>query len=131
MNQLSVKCLNDLNQFRSAPTIDSKQASSILKELEHAMKQAEWFTIGIMADSEEEAILSLRKIEAYFAWVQMRKIKSPNKKGPVFLKANQQSGDVSIRIEHGLGKGILLAGQSNDSGKNFETWGPFPLDFFK
>ena len=51
--------------------------------------------------------------------------------GPVFLKANQQMGTVRVRIEHGLGEGILITGHHNDEGQISSTWGPLPLNFFE
>ena len=55
---------------------------------------------------------------------------NPNKDGPVFLKANQKTGDIHIRIEYGLGEGILLSCQQEEEKKNTSTFGPFPLNFF-
>ena len=58
-------------------------------------------------------------------------VETADSPGPVFLKANQKSGEVRIRIEHGLGEGILISSQSSDTKKACFTWGPLPLDFFK
>ena len=61
----------------------------------------------------------------------MEIIERPDKEGPVFLKANQRSAQIHIRIEHGLGEGILISCQNNDELICSKTFGPFPLDFFK
>ena len=94
------------------------------------MDKADWFTIGIMAPSSKLAISILRQIENKFQWDEMKIVYSPVKDGPVFLKANQKTGDIHIRIEFGLGEGILLSCQHNEDGKSTETIGPLPLNFF-
>ena len=60
----------------------------------------------------------------------MTVVASTEEEGPVFLKANQQGGLIRIRIEHGLGEGILISGHGNDENTPSTTWGPLPLDFF-
>ena len=61
----------------------------------------------------------------------MKIAEKPIEDGPVFLKANQKTGDIYVRIEYGLGEGILLSCQHNEEGRDADTIGPFPLDFFK
>lgn len=84
-----------------------------------------------MAPSSEVAIKVIREIESFFSWSKMNLATKPNDAGPVFLKANQNTGDIHIRIEHGLGEGILMSCQHLDEQKDADTFGPFPLDFFK
>ena len=84
-----------------------------------------------MAPSSNRAILILKEIESHFHWPEMKVATKANGEGPVFLKANQNTGDVHVRIEHGLGEGIILSCQHNENQKDTETFGPFPLDFFK
>ncbi|MFL0732696.1 MAG: DUF1824 family protein [Prochlorococcus sp.] len=36
-----------------------------------------------------------------------------------------------MRIEYGLGEGVLISCQHNNEEKEADTLGPFPLDFFK
>ncbi len=131
MSEASINVLNDLKNFRSAPKLSLRVSRKLFNELQIAMKQADWFTVGIMALSADQAISTLREIENKLSWPPMRSIEEPNKNGPVFLKANQQTGQFHTRIEEGLGEGILISGQSLDSANNLETWGPLPLDFFK
>ena len=50
--------------------------------------------------------------------------------GPVFLKANQNTGRFLVRREAGLGEGVLITGHSPADPAAEDTWGPFPLDFF-
>ncbi len=131
MEESSVKTLNDFIRFRSAPVLSQAQKPKLLNELLASMKEAEWFTIGIMSNSKEEAISTLRTIENFFSWTPMRLENIPEEAGPVFLKGNQKSGNALIRIEYGLGEGILMTGQKNSDQEPLETWGPLPLDFFK
>ena len=122
--------LSDLDKLRSAPKLNDDQSEEIKSELTLAMKQASWFTIGIMADSEEEALKALRCLEASFNWSPMQLVEHCQGQGPVFLKANQQSGDIRIRNELGLGEGILISGQHSDQDRAIQTWGPLPLNLF-
>ena len=131
MIESKVESLKDLYLLRTAPTLNKDQTKSLFKELCLYMNDAEWFTVGIMAKSSKEAISSLRQIENCFKWQPMKLGEQPFKEGPVFLKANQNSGDIHIRIEHGLGEGILISCQHKKEDLPSETLGPFPLDFFK
>ena len=70
-------------------------------------------------------------MEDMFSWQEMKVVNKPSEEAPVFLKANQQTGDVYIRVEHGLGEGILIGCQHDNSQKIAETLGPFPLNFFE
>ena len=101
-----------------------------MNELALSMKDCDWFTVGIMANSSENALLALRKLEKRQNWTSHRLLSSPDQAGPVFLKANQTSGQVHVRIEYGLGEGILISGHSADESQMTTTWGPLPLDFF-
>jgi hypothetical protein len=60
----------------------------------------------------------------------MNVVENTTDDGPVFLKANQKGGSVRIRIEHGLGEGILISGHGDDDSTPSTTWGPLPLNFF-
>ncbi len=125
-----ITTLKDLKKYRSAPELDSIQLKNILKELRSYMQDADWFTVGIMAPSSNEAIANLKEIESYFNWESMKMAQKPSEDGPVFLKANQKTGDIYIRVEFGLGEGILLSSQHIQENKVSETYGPLPLGFF-
>jgi len=125
-----IKCLTDLNNLRSAPSLNRSQSNKLMKELISHMNNSDWFTLGIMTSSSKLAIFTLREIESYFNWSAMKVAEKPLEDGPVFLKANQKTGDIYVRIEHGLGEGILLSCQHDEISKNSSTFGPFPLDFF-
>ncbi len=126
-----VKTLKDLNSFRSAPDLDYEQSDLLRGELMISINNADWFTVGIMASSSTRAIFVLREMEDFFGWPTMHLRQKPNKEGPVFLKANQKTGDVYVRLEEGLGEGVLIGCQFNQNESNAETIGPFPLDFFR
>ncbi len=126
----SIRRLADLNRLRTAPRLSREQSAELKAVLRLAMKQATWFTVGIMAASEDEALETLRSIEATFDWSPMQLVERHEGEGPVFLKANQQNGDIRIRHELGLGKGVLISGQHNDPDRGIQTWGPLPLNLF-
>ncbi|KGG18084.1 hypothetical protein EV06_0213 [Prochlorococcus sp. MIT 0602] len=84
-----------------------------------------------MAPSANLAISVLKEIESHFGWPPMKVASKPNGNGPVFLKANQHTGDIHVRIEYGLGEGVLIGCQFHSEEKSSATIGPLPLNFFK
>ena len=130
MNSPSIQCLNDLSRLREAPTLDQSTADQLRKELQVALAQSSWFTIGVMAPSADQALSSLRSLEASQQWTSLEVVETTTEEGPVFLKANQRGGTVRVRIEQGLGSGILISGHGDDDTQPATTWGPLPLDFF-
>ena len=130
MSSLSIQCLNDLSRLREAPTLDQSTTDQLRKELQLALAQSSWFTIGVMAPSADQALSSLRSLEASQLWTSLEVVETTTDEGPVFLKANQRGGTVRVRIEQGLGSGILISGHGDDDAQPATTWGPLPLDFF-
>ncbi|AII43872.1 hypothetical protein KR100_10935 [Synechococcus sp. KORDI-100] len=126
--------LADLVHWREAPTLEDDLADRLRRELATAMAEAEWFTIGVMAPSSGAALEALRRLETQQGWNPMQVVQTTEEAGPVFLKANQINGSIRIRIEHGLGQGILISGHRHetpdDQAGMVNTWGPLPLDFF-
>ena len=130
MSSPGIQSLKDLSRLREAPSLDQSTAEQLLQELEVALSQSSWFTIGVMAPSADQALSSLRSVEASQQWTSLEVVETTTDEGPVFLKANQRGGTVRVRIEHGLGSGILISGHGDDDTQPTRTWGPFPLDFF-
>ena len=130
MSSTSIQSLNDLSRLREAPTLDQSTADQLRRELQAALAQSSWFTIGVMAPSADQALSSLRSLEASQQWRSLEVVETTPHEGPVFLKANQRGGTVRVRIEHGLGSGILISGHGDNDAQPATTWGPFPLDFF-
>ena len=122
--------LEDLNKLRSAPKLNEKQSKKLLNELRHIIDTSDWITIGIMSPSLKKGINAIRRIEEKFEYNKMKCITLPSSEGPIFLKANQKTGEIHARIEFGLGEGILITCQNHDNSLNSKTIGPFPLDFF-
>ena len=122
--------LEDLDKLRSAPKLKDEQSEALLSELKPIIYQADWLTIGIMSDSLKKAIDSIRIIEKKFNFNEMKCVTLPDSNGPIFLKANQKTGEIHARIEYGLGEGILISCHNDDISINTRTIGPFPLDFF-
>ena len=105
--------LTQLCQLRSAPTLSSDERQQISEELSVEMRLMDWFTVGVMATSADRALNVLRSLEHSLRWEPMDVVDSTNASGPVYLKANQKTGSIRIRIEHGLGEGILISGHSD------------------
>ena len=122
--------LVDLNSLRSAPRLSKGQKKRLLEELESNILNADWITIGIMANSDFEAIESLKIFSKKYDSINFRNLGSLHATGSVFLKGNQKTGNVFIRSENGLGEGILLTCQYDETTKESSTFGPLPLDFF-
>jgi len=122
--------LEDLDKLRSAPILNKKQAKILLDELTNIINKSDWITIGIMSSSLKEGIFAIRRIEEKFNYNKMKCVTLPSSDGPIFLKANQKTGEIHARIEFGLGEGILISCQNYDNSLNAKTVGPFPLNFF-
>ncbi|MBW3041715.1 DUF1824 family protein [Prochlorococcus marinus] len=122
--------LKDLDKLRSAPNLNKKQEELLFKEVKQIILNSDWLTIGIMSPSLEKGVNAVRKIEEAFNYNMAKPINLPESNGPVFLKANQKTGEMHARIEYGLGEGILITCHNNDDSLTSKTIGPFPLDFF-
>jgi hypothetical protein len=121
--------LDQLSRLRSAPDLSSDEQRNIREELATEMRAMDWFTVGVMASSSDRAVLAMRSLETRLGWDPLDVVDSPAAEGPVYLKANQRTGSIRIRIEHGLGEGILISGHGDQNSPS-QTWGPLPLDFF-
>ena len=130
MTESAITNLSDLARLRGAPELLPQTKDQLRQELQQAMATARWFTIGVMAPSMEQALAALRSLEQSQEWEPLELVDSPDEPGPVFLKANQKGGTIRIRIEHGLGEGMLISGHGDDATIPSTTWGPLPLDFF-
>lgn len=130
MTGSTISSLSDLARLRGAPELTPDTSDRLRSELHMAMAQASWFTVGVMAPSAAKALEALRALERSQDWETMNVVENTADEGPVFLKANQKGGSVRIRIEHGLGEGILISGHGDDDSIPSTTWGPLPLDFF-
>ena len=122
--------LKDLDKFRSAPKINNKQSKILFNELRTIIQKSDWITIGVMSPSLKKGINAIRSIEKRFGYNQMKCVTLPSSDGPIFLKANQKTGEIHARLEYGLGEGILISCQNDDKSLTTKTIGPFPLDFF-
>ena len=127
---MEINKLADLNSLRTAPQLTNRQVRELLEELEANILNADWITIGIMANSDLDAKRALQSISKKYSSIKFMDLDSLCADGSVFLKANQKTGNVLIRSENGLGEGILLTCQyDNDAGQS-NTFGPLPLRFF-
>ena len=122
--------LEDLDKLRSAPKLNQKQSKILFNELLNIIHKSDWITIGVMSPSLKKGINAIRRIEEKFEYNEMKCVTLPSSDGPIFLKANQKTGEIHARIEFGLGEGILISLQNDDKSISTKTIGPFPLDFF-
>ena len=128
---MEINKLVDLNSFRVAPKLNNSQVKKLFGELEANISKADWITIGIMAPSDIKAVEALQSISKKYYSIKFGNLDSLHANGSVFLKANQKTGNVFVRSENGLGEGILITCQYDKDVKGSNTFGPFPLDFFK
>ena len=127
---MDITKLVDLNNLRTAPILSNRQEKKLLEELEAHIFNANWITIGIMASCDNEAIEALKSISEKYTSIKFENLDSLHADGGVFLKANQKTGNVYVRSENGLGDGILITCQYDESTIESNTFGPLPLDFF-
>jgi hypothetical protein len=127
---LSLECLRRL---RTAPTLSLEQRQQLKQELAQALARCQWFTLGVMAPGEAEALAALRTLESALDWSALAAASEPAVIAPghtVFLKGNQRTGTYLLRQEDGLGEGLLITGHHSEDPGVEGTWGPLPLDFF-
>ena len=127
---MEINNLADLNSLRTAPILNKVQIKKLLEELKTNIFNADWITIGIMAPCDNKAIEALKSISKKYSSIQFGNLGSLHADGGVFLKANQKTSNVFVRSENGLGEGILITCQYDESAKESNTFGPLPLDFF-
>jgi len=127
---MQINELSDLNSYKTAPILDTNQIQKLSIELDNEIKNSDWLTIGIMAKSDFEAKNALRTFVQKYSFMNFNDFDKLKAIGNVYMKGNQKTGVVYIRSEYGLGEGILLTCQYDDTSRNSLTYGPFPLSFF-
>ncbi len=127
---MPINKLIDLNNYKTAPSLDLNQIQKLSRELDNEIRNSDWLTIGIMARSDHEAKNALRTFIQKYSSINFNDFEKLKAIGKVYMKGNQKTGEVYIRSEYGLGEGILLTCQYDDSSRNSLTYGPFPLSFF-
>ena len=127
---MQINELIDLNKYKTAPKLDLSQIKKLSGELDSQIRKSDWITIGIMAQSDNEAKNAFRMFVQKYTLKRFNDFEKLKASGNVFMKGNQKTGEVYIRSEYGLGEGILLTCQYNDLSLNSSTYGPFPLNFF-
>ena len=127
---MQINKLIDLNKFKTAPILDLNQIKKLSSELDNEIRKSDWITIGVMAKSDKEAKNALRMFIQKYSFISFNDFEKLKAIGNVYMKANQKTGEVYIRSEYGLGEGILLTCQYNDTSRDSLTYGPFPLSFF-
>ena len=130
IEDINISKLEDLDKLRSAPILNKEQSKILFNQLEDIIHKADWITIGVMSPSLEKGINAVRRIEERFKYEEMKCITLPSSNGPIYLKANQKTGEIHARIEYGLGEGVLISCHNFDNSITARTAGPFPLDFF-
>jgi hypothetical protein len=130
----SLASLQGLCGLRTAPVLAADERRSLRTELDPLLAACDWFTVGVMAPSAAAAVAALRAVETSLSLPALELDPAGEAldtiDGPVFLKANQNTGRFLVRREAGLGEGVLVTGHSPADPTAEDTWGPFPLDFF-
>ena len=127
---MQINELIDLNNYKTAPSLDFNQIQKLSKQLDNEIRNSDWLTIGIMARSDHDAKNALRTFLQKYSSISLNDFEKLKAIGNVFMKGNQKTGEVYIRSEYGIGEGILLTCQYDDTSQNSLTYGPFPLNFF-
>jgi hypothetical protein len=127
---MAIAHLMELATLREAPELTPAEQRVLSAELARSCSGCDWFTVGVMAATPEEALQALTDLQRAMGWSPLQADGPPPHQGPVFLKANQRLGTYTIRHESGLGRGVLLTGHSVDRPDLEGTWGPLPLSFF-
>ena len=127
---MEINELIDLNKYKTAPILDLNQSQKLAKELDYKIFNSDWITIGVMAKSDHEAKKALRMFVQKYPFMHFKDFENLKARGNVFMKGNQKTGEVYIRSEYGLGEGILLTCQYDNTAKESNTFGPLPLNFF-
>jgi len=127
---MQINELIDLNNYKTAPSLDFNQIQKLSKQLDNEISNSDWLTIGIMARSDHDAKNALRTFLQKYSSISLNDFEKLKAIGNVFMKGNQKTGEVYIRSEYGIGEGILLTCQYDDTSQNSLTYGPFPLNFF-
>ena len=127
---MEINQLADLNKYKTAPTLNSSQSKRLSEELDAKIVDSDWLTIGVMAKSDIEAKIALKTVIQKYSFIKFKDFEGIKAFGHVFMKGNQNTGEVYIRTDYGRGEGILLTCQYNDPAENSMTYGPFPLMFF-
>ena len=127
---MQINELKDLNKYKTAPILNLSQIQKLSRKLDSEIRKSDWITIGVMAKSDHEAKNALRMFVQKYPFMNFKDFEKLKATGNVFMKGNQKTGEIYIRSEYGLGEGILLTCQYNDSSQNSLTYGPFPLSFF-
>ncbi len=123
-----------LRGLRTAPALEPDALAWLMAELHQKMAACSWFTVGVMAPTVLDALRTLRSLEQAFGWRTLE-LDPANPElvagdGPVFLKANQSTGRFLVRLEPGLGDGVLITGHCPEDPAVEDTWGPLPLQCF-
>ena len=127
---MEINQLADLNKYKTAPTLNSSQSKKLSEELDAKIIDSDWLTIGVMAKSDIEAKFALNTVIQKYSFIKFKDFEGLKAFGHVFMKGNQNTGEVYIRTDYGRGEGILLTCQYNNPAENSMTYGPFPLMFF-
>jgi len=113
--------------------LDLEQRHQLKQVLAKVLDRCQWFTVGVMAPGEAEALAALRALESALDWSALAVASEPAHVAPghtVFLKGNQRTGTYLLRQEDGLGEGLLITGHHSEDPSVEGTWGPLPLDLF-
>jgi hypothetical protein len=129
---MALSTLADLRGLRTAPSLSPAERESLRGELADRLAACEWFTVGVMAPSAAAAVAALRQAETVLGWSPLEANAGHDPQGAPVNAApgSEEAGPVFLKVESGLGEGLLISGHSPVDPEAEDTWGPLPLDFF-
>ena len=71
---MEINKLIDLNSLRTAPLLSNGQVKKLLDELDLNILNSDWITIGIMANSDFDAIEALKSISKKYSSIKIFRI---------------------------------------------------------
>ena len=80
---MEINKLVDLNSLRTAPQLSNKQIKKLLDELDQNIFNADWITIGIMANCDIRAIEVLKSITKKYSSIKFLNLDSLHADGSV------------------------------------------------
>ena len=73
---MPINKLIDLNNYKTAPSLDLNQIQKLSRELDNEIRNSDWLTIGIMARSDHEAKNALRTFLQKYSSINLNDFKN-------------------------------------------------------
>lgn len=121
--------LSRFSCLQVAPALSEQEQADLKSQLQTLEDWAEYETLGICADSLDQAKTAM---EAYLAALGISvSLQLPERQGAVYLKFNTLKGAWYLDDYTGPSRGVLVSFHGADIDDVNRTFGPFPLDLFQ